>query len=116
MKYSCSIQILEKIGEEGTFGKLSWKLCNHKVSTRRSKRFIWKFFFKELRWITCFSIRRVGVFKVPIWQSWNHKIIRLHDVFVEDSSLCLVMDLMVSDLSRVIESASHPLPSNRIKC
>jgi hypothetical protein len=24
MKYSCSIQILEKIGEEGTFGKLSW--------------------------------------------------------------------------------------------
>jgi len=81
--------------------------------TRRSKRFIWKFFFEVPRWITCFSIRRV---EVPIWQSRNHKIIGLHDVFVGDSLLCLVMDLMVSDLSRAIESASHPLPRNRIKC
>eukprot|EP01035_Chromulina_nebulosa_P007533 gene7533-10165_t len=111
-------KILEKIGE-GTFGEVrkaldtvSGKYVAIKYLPAVTSASSGNSFLKSLGGLPISVFRELESLKCL---SGGQGIIRLHDVFVGDSSLCLVMDLMVSDLSRVIESATRPLPRNRIK-
>lgn len=48
--------------------------------------------------------------------SGGRGIVKLLNAYAEESSLCLVMELLVTDLSAVIDSAKQYFPRNRIKC
>jgi serine/threonine protein kinase len=47
--------------------------------------------------------------------SESEHIIRLYDVFADESNLCLVMEYVVSDLSEVINNSKQQLPRSHLK-
>lgn len=98
-KYS----VLDVLGE-GAFGDVRMGINNHTGDTVAMKfvrivsrqRIIPNAVFREIE-----SLRQLGDCR---------NIVRLHDVFAHETSVCLVMEYVESDLAEVITAARRPIP------